>query len=154
MSSLVLEQMKKEEAQFDMTPMIDCVFLLIVFFMIVSEIRKLDYESLRLPIAQSAAKPDKAKDLLVVNVVTGYNDATQQQESHIVIRGHRYDTEERLKAKMKEIKDEKIAEGKSPDDITVVIRADYRVEYYLVQRVMMASMYAGLANLSFGAAPK
>ncbi|MCP3918269.1 MAG: biopolymer transporter ExbD [bacterium] len=46
------------EMDMNMTPMIDVVFLLIIFFMVITDMTQQDLEELKLPIALSA-KPDK-----------------------------------------------------------------------------------------------
>jgi biopolymer transport protein ExbD len=53
----------------DMTPMIDVVFQLIIFFMLVMEITQQDLEQLKLPTAENA-RPDKdpSKERLTLNV--------------------------------------------------------------------------------------
>ncbi|MEO0662385.1 MAG: biopolymer transporter ExbD, partial [Planctomycetota bacterium] len=42
----------------DMTPMIDVVFLLIIFFMVITDLTQRDLEDLHLPLAEQAT-PDK-----------------------------------------------------------------------------------------------
>ena len=48
------------EMDMDMTPMIDVVFLLIIFFMIITDLTQQDLEDLELPMAMHAVadKPD------------------------------------------------------------------------------------------------
>jgi len=60
-----------KETELNMTPMIDVVFLLITFFMVVSEItRQDDIEAIKLPFVQ-ASKPDDNPDpdRLVLNIM-------------------------------------------------------------------------------------
>jgi biopolymer transport protein ExbD len=45
--------------EMNMTPMIDCVFLLLVFFMIVSEMSSLDLENMALAYADQAKAPEE-----------------------------------------------------------------------------------------------
>jgi biopolymer transport protein ExbD len=49
----------KEELQMDMTPMIDCVFLLMIFFVLVIDLSQQDLEDLILPKAQYAVPDEK-----------------------------------------------------------------------------------------------
>ncbi|MEX1025631.1 MAG: biopolymer transporter ExbD [Planctomycetota bacterium] len=58
----------KTEMEMDMTPMIDVVFLLIIFFMIITDLTQQDLEVLKLPVAH-AATPDKPDPKLVRPVV-------------------------------------------------------------------------------------
>ena len=62
---------KADDMEMDMTPMIDVVFLLIIFFMIVSQFSNLQVEELTLPYS---AFPDEEKEeedpnILVLNVM-------------------------------------------------------------------------------------
>ena len=58
------------EMLMDMTPMIDVVFLLIIFFMIITDMTQQDLEELELPIAVTATpdKPDPNEWRPIVNV--------------------------------------------------------------------------------------
>ena len=49
------------EGNVDLTPMIDCVFLLIIFFMTVTELKKTDTIRLKLPDAESALSEEDSK---------------------------------------------------------------------------------------------
>jgi len=59
------------ELTFDMTPMIDVVFQLIIFFMVILSFAKTEVEAkLFLPVAQAAKPPERVEEeLFVVNVV-------------------------------------------------------------------------------------
>ena len=59
------------QVEADMTPMIDVVFLLIIFFMLVTELSKLDIEEVVLPIADEAKVevPQPESRQVTVNVV-------------------------------------------------------------------------------------
>ena len=52
----------QEELKMDMTPMIDCVFLLIIFFVLVIDLSQQDLEDLILPKAEYAVPDDKPPD--------------------------------------------------------------------------------------------
>ena len=56
------------EMEMDMTPMIDVVFLLIIFFMIITDLTQKDLEELELPVAVQAVKdkpdPDRVRPIL------------------------------------------------------------------------------------------
>ena len=53
-----------------MTPMIDVVFLLIIFFMIITDMTQQDLEELQLPVAQTAVedKPDPKEKRPIINI--------------------------------------------------------------------------------------
>jgi biopolymer transport protein ExbD len=50
----------EQEMEMNMTPMIDVVFLLIIFFMVITDLTQQDLEELKLPTAENA-QPDKPK---------------------------------------------------------------------------------------------
>ncbi len=52
----------EEEAPMDMTPMIDCVFLLMIFFVLVIDLSQKDMEDLILPMAQYAVPDENPPD--------------------------------------------------------------------------------------------
>ena len=59
-----------EDAKMDMTPMIDCVFLLMIFFVLVIDLSQQDLEDLILPKAEFREPDDDAPDLRpVVNIL-------------------------------------------------------------------------------------
>ena len=59
------------EMKMNMTPMIDVVFLLIIFFMIITDMTQQELEELVLPIALNATedKPDPEKKRPIVNIM-------------------------------------------------------------------------------------
>ena len=63
----------KQEAkcEIDMTPMIDIVFLLIIFFMVVTELTNLETPELTLPVADQAKveEPQVGSKTIILNVV-------------------------------------------------------------------------------------
>ena len=63
--------LKEDAAEMNMTPMIDVVFLLIIFFMLVSEISNLNTEQIQLPRAPETEvdKPKDASEIVVVNIL-------------------------------------------------------------------------------------
>ena len=64
----------KEDAKMDMTPMIDCVFLLMIFFVLVIDLSQQDLEDLILPKARFVEPDDSPPDLRpVVNITQGGN---------------------------------------------------------------------------------
>ena len=58
------------DMEMNMTPMIDVVFLLIIFFMIITDMSQADLEDLQLPVAQEADpdKPDPSEVRPVLNI--------------------------------------------------------------------------------------
>ncbi|MDZ7815068.1 MAG: biopolymer transporter ExbD [Planctomycetota bacterium] len=57
------------ETEENLTPLIDCIFLLLIFLMCVTEITKTENDQLLiLPFAQSATKDEKPDERIVINV--------------------------------------------------------------------------------------
>ena len=54
-----IEKMVKEELDMDMTPMIDCVFLLMIFFVLVIDLSQKNLEDLILPRAEFQEPDDE-----------------------------------------------------------------------------------------------
>ena len=60
----------QREPEMDMTPMIDCVFLLMIFFVLVIDLSQQDLEDLILPKAEHALAEDKPPSIRpIVNIV-------------------------------------------------------------------------------------
>lgn len=83
------------ETEVDMTPMIDCVFLLIVFFICVSKFADLDVVAeIKLPeITGGAEEKGSKKDRVVVNIMLPRDKKGKIQEGAIpaiIIRGTKY----------------------------------------------------------------
>ncbi len=138
----------------DLTPMIDCVFLLLIFFMCVTEMAKVELEQLTLPKALKAIDDDKVpKDRQVINVTYSIVNNTEVV-SNIIVRKETYNVPEKLVAFLKRKADEAGRDEKGVSKLSVKIRADGRVAYQQVQRVMVSCMKAGISRISFGAQPK
>ncbi len=146
----------------DLTPMIDIVFNLIIFFMIVSELSNLTVEQIQLPFANHAEKVvpgggggDEAK-VLQINVMPG---------GLIKIRGAAYTTVPELKneypwlASFLEIEaaayerepPEPGQQGTPPSALRVNIRADKEVQFKFVQQVFDACVKNGIYKTSVAA---
>jgi biopolymer transport protein ExbD len=134
------------EAKMQMTSMIDIVFLLIIFFMCVTEMSKLEIEAVTLPEAMKARNDDKPpKDRVVVNVM---RDGTYR------LMGRTYAKEE-----LKNFLIRRAIEKRGPDGLStlaVKIRCDADAPYKYVQQVMMFCMdeRAKIWQISFGVAQK
>ena len=140
-----------KEAKMNMTPMIDVVFLLIIFFMVVSELVKLDIEPVTLPWA-SEAKEDSnpPKDRIIVNV-----KADPKGVDHGTIWvNHKLLSPAKFQAKLHE---QRIRSGKDEEGlwkVSVKIRGDKDVEWKYIQNIMVACMRERVWRVSFGAKPR
>lgn len=133
----------------DLTPMIDCVFLLIIFFMTVTELKKTDTIRLKLPDAESALSEEDSK--FIINIEE-YGDITT---------GGRKRSIDELKVflmdKYNHLDQDKELEAATPTDkrrfasVMVKIRADELTEFRDVQAVLAACVEAKFYKTSFGA---
>ena len=130
----------------NLTPMIDVVFLLLIFFMIVSELSALDAEAMTLPWAVTAVPPEpgtnKKHDLVVVNVLESKDP---NLPGEVRIRGKKLDKEklrEHLRAAANAVEWEN--PKKRISTLRVLIRADYACRYEAVQVVFDACQVNGI----------
>lgn len=106
---------------FDMTPMIDVVFLLIIFFMTVSQQTIVDAPPVDLP--QLAGAVDQEPAMVTVNILP--NDS-------MLLSGRPIE----LPALENRFQRELIAVGGQPQRLIVVLRVDRRCDSTLVNRVV------------------
>jgi biopolymer transport protein ExbD len=136
------KRMADEDIELNMTPMIDVVFNLIIFFMIVTDMSQKELEDLVLPDSKTSME-DKAdeKDLRVIVNISMKNRNTYKQDREVLIKikGVEYD----LKALKSELY--KVAETKREEDhdakpsaVYVLIRCDAQIAWREVQWVMQA----------------
>ena len=127
----------------DMTPMIDIVFQLIIFFMIVSEFQNMEMEQITLPFALEAKEESKEgqQNRIVVNV----NDKGE------IRMMRRHYSSEQLKALLIERARNSPKDADGLPTIAVKLRADAECEYKYVQDVIVQCMRAYIWKLSFGA---
>lgn len=123
----------REDAEVDMAPMIDLVFLLLIFFMVASvvTVKKVDVE---IPTSKHAKVPEDIKDRMMISI-----DAN----------GNYY-------AGMVEIELEDLRELVSEEleinpDLRILIRADGRVEYEVCKKLMIACGDVGATDLIYAA---
>ena len=129
---------------FDMTPMIDVTFLLIIFFLLITELADVSKAKMKLPRAGRAEPDDKAvPGRVVLNIL---------RNGDVVVMGQKYDdaTLDNLLTM-----EAKISRAGSTDGFpsrAILIRADARTEFENVQHVMAMCMYRQLWRIAFGTA--
>ena len=144
---LLIKKWKKKpppDPKMGMTSMIDIVFLLIFFFMVVTDMSNMEIESIALPFALKAKDDTDKEDRVIVNI-------TEKGKLRYMRRDK---TEAELGKLLKEAADRS---GRDPEDqlprISVKIRGDSNAEYKFIQQVMVQCMRAYIWKLSFGARP-
>ena len=124
---------------FNMTPMIDVVFLLIIFFLVSSHLARQETQlELDLPDATSG-QPAQADDLrrVVVNVL-----GEARPEGRIQVGGQVMDTDQLTRL----IRYER---QKTAGELELRIRSDRRVPYGVIEPILLASQRAGVWNVTF-----
>ena len=132
------------EMGMDMTPLIDCVFLLIVFFMIITDLTQADLESLQLPEAKAAVedKPDATKVRPVLNIPVSGNIIYKRDKLYLAEQDK--DDMSRLekfllgqsKLMSREHFNKEAGTGPMIPADPLMIRADKNTEFKYIQRVM------------------
>lgn len=123
----------EEEAQFAMAPMIDMVFLLLVFFMCASHLSTQQNIKLDMATASKGVIPEERPDRWVVNITedgTVYSGATP--------------------IKISVLQNMITTEFKENPNLKVYLRADAKTKHEKVKNVMNAMAEAGINDLVFG----
>jgi len=125
-----------EDAQINLTPMLDMVFNLLLFFLAATTFAKQEVElDLRLPQAKSGA-PQEPKKQFVVNVLA---------DGRLTVDG-RVVTLEALRQKL-------AALGQRDRDHSVLVRGDQQAQFGIGVQVLDACRLAKLAKVDFAARP-
>jgi len=143
---------KLRTTELNMTPMIDCVFLLLTFFMVVTDIaRQDDIEDIKLPDVK-AAKPDDNPDpkRLVINMKW---EREPKGVSFWFGGGERTEQDVRdalaVEARMSR-------DPAGISDRVVLVKADKRVKFEYIKRLMMMCVDKNIRiwRLAFGTLPQ
>ncbi len=130
----------------DMTPMIDVVFLLIIFFMVITDLTQQDLEDVDLPVAAHAKPdtPDPNEWRPILNVIYDgeiiYKKKTYY-DPELNTGKNKYDDLKVLlkdfadRMKEKDRKDGKVPPG-SPPDQPLLLRADMTTPFKFLQQAM------------------
>lgn len=131
-----------DRAEPNLTPILDMVFQLITFFMLVISFRASDFDkSLVLPVVGSAAPADEdpAGEFLILNLRSGGKLFVQGKEEPN-IEGFLNFEAKKLQAAL---------EPDSDEFVTVVIRADRALRCDFLMRVIDACKKSGLSKFDF-----
>ncbi|MFP4052769.1 MAG: ExbD/TolR family protein [Phycisphaerae bacterium] len=156
------------EVSINLTPMIDCTFQLIIFFILTTQFASAALAPLLPPkpadsvAVERAQDPDQVMGKTIVNVVSKVAPDAKKPDpmearkaDHYFIAGYdkvRRGDEERL---TKIFKDEhKNAKEAGVQKFFIEIRGDKRVTYSYVQPVMMAAAKAGIPEMNITALVK
>lgn len=124
---------------FNMTPMIDVVFLLIIFFLISSHLNRQENQvDLELPVASATTHPAQHKDArIVVSVSPGGRLSIGAQPISMD------EFEARLQSSLSKL------EGVAKSEFEVRIRTDRKQQYQAVEELMRRCIKHGIWKLKF-----
>ena len=135
----------QEEVTINLTPLIDIVFLLLIFFMVSTTFSKESQLRIRLPDSSLDAQVEEQPSRLVISItasgdysIRGPNESTGH---HLLSRERSVLAQAMAKAKAK------VAQG--TDDLVVVIRADRKTPHEAVVRAMDVARKLGLVRITF-----
>ncbi len=121
-----------------MAPMIDMVFLLLIFFMVASHMTKMDRIPVELPVADKSVVPDTA---LGRQLITIRSLDTTGEEVEILMNLLEVDVEQ-----IKPVVERLLSENK---DTEIYLRADRYAKHKHVKEVMAACAEGGVVNVIF-----
>ena len=119
-------------AAMDMTPMIDIVFLLLIFFMTVSQVSEINKERLELP--KLKGSEDQQPTTVTVNVT---------EAGEIVVSGNELSMPELVAL----VGDQLGSVGDDPSRLTIVLRADRRGTSRTVNEVITRLSQLGVTQV-------
>lgn len=126
--------------QFNITPLIDVVFLLIIFFLVASHfIRNEQVEHVELPTATQGKDEDESASRIVITVAT---------DRRLVLGGKEATVEE-IERKL-----QIVAEQYGAASTELRIRADRAVPYSVVEPLLLAAARSGIHKVRFAVLPK
>jgi biopolymer transport protein ExbD len=125
-----------EDIEMDMSPMIDMVFLLLIFFIVASQIID-EKPKLLVPEAAAATKPtDDIENRLMISV-------SKADPPEYYFRLQKVEFEE-LSRRIGE-------EFEANPDLRILIRSDAETKYKVTEKIMMACAQVGAVDIIFAA---
>ncbi len=132
-----LGRLNEEEPAIPMAPMIDIVFLLLIFFITTSVFARLENElSITVPTAESATPPQRDLGELIINV---------KQDGAIVVN-QREVSMQQLNVLLTRI-------AKQYPDQSVIIRGDKEAKLEYAVQILDTCVKAGVWNITIAALP-
>ena len=150
----------KPEVNFNMTPMIDCTFQLIIFFMLVTQMVSAEFVQMKLPAPINPIVVQlEDKNRVIINVVpysaqqVADNPAFNGKSQGYSIGTTKIDRGdvEKLKRLILQARDELVKKGFKAEDFAVEIRADRSTHYLEVLPVLEAVGAAQIEKMRISA---
>ena len=132
----------RREASVELTPLIDVVFLLLIFFMVSSSFVQDQALNVALPQANGDARPVQE---VYINIVVG-RDGTYVIDGNSAVDGSLSGLSTQLRKVVR-------AKSQQSENLPVVISADANTTHQAVVRVMDACAQVGLSEISLATQP-
>ena len=130
---MILKRPEEEEAGFQMAPMIDIIFQLIIFFMVCTQLQKLEVPvDIKLPVAEQSVDKTGNPNQIIVNVF---------QDGRIFVTPDWYNDLDSLFAFLKRESEK--------GNIKIYIRGDKRTKFADIMDVMRVCAEANIWDVSF-----
>jgi biopolymer transport protein ExbD len=129
------------DVELNMTPMIDVVFNLLIFFMIVTDMTRKEIEELVLPWSEAAIEDqdDEKERRVIINIIPAPDWTPRNQNVIIKVKAEEYDLDQLKEELFKHAETKRDLEHPSqPSEIFVLIRCDKDIRWREVQWVMQA----------------
>lgn len=123
----------------NMAPMIDMVFLLLIFFMVASHLTALERIPVPLPVADKAKVPEEARDRQLVTI-RAVDDTGEDAEIYMNLQVVDLETFTTAIGNLFE----------ADQDLQIYLRADRRVKHKHIKKVMEACAGVGIVDIIFG----
>lgn len=127
-----------EDVAIDMSPMIDMVFLLLIFFLVAASVVKVEKVPVEIPLAVYAKVPENT---------TGRFEISVTKEGAVFVGGNKPVSLDELKELLK-------PELEANPELKIMIRADGRLKYSANEKIMAACAEVGANDLIFNAFEK
>ena len=119
----------------DMTPLIDVIFLIIIFFIIMINFSEMHLHNVNLPNADEARSSQVAQDA----------------KMQITIKTQDVILFERRKIRVRDLPEVLRANHADPMKLTIQIRASDNVPYEVIKEIMLELAHSGIAKVEFSA---
>ncbi|MGH7162250.1 MAG: ExbD/TolR family protein [Planctomycetota bacterium] len=149
------EMMDEVSAKMDMTPMIDIVFNLVIFFMLITDVQQKDLAAVTLPLAHMALedKNDDPDDRVILNVDSNGQLLLKGVPVTLDKLGQELDFARRLYVQNQKARGldgmEKLEGGAEASKLFVLLRADKDAPWQHVQWIMTIMAEQKLYKLQF-----
>lgn len=140
------------DISFNMTPMIDCVFQLLIFFMLTTQMASADFVNMKLPKPKpSQARKPAEENKVVVNVVPYTKDEIKKDSTRKGMAkeyklGSLVIATNNMEKLVNELRNTQKASQK-PKEFVVELRADQSIRYDQIEPALQAMQQAKLEKM-------